>query len=271
MVAVKALIGLFQKMYREHWPYEWGAAREGCVDCSGAFDYAFEKLKGLNYPHGSNSIARKFIVGEILPVSEAKPGMAAFKLHSPGEKGYDLPDKFMPGGASYNGDLNDYYHIGLVDEDTDYVLNAKGKDYGFCRDKMTGKNGWDGVAYLKGVDYGKTADDEKGEIPMQEAKVVLPSGAKGDTVNLRKEASTASPLIVRVPVGSTVQVEEDLGQWCRIVYGLRAGYMLSNYLEYVGQADETDSLTPEQKEQIDSALKQIELATELIGSIIGRG
>lgn len=271
MVKVIDLIRLFQKMYKEHWPYVWGAAEEGCVDCSGAFDYAFEKLHGLNYPHGSNSIERRFIVGDFLPVSKAQPGMAAFKFYKPGDPGYDLPDKFMPGGSAYNGDLNDYYHIGLVDEDTDYVLNAKGTKYGFCRDKMTGKYGWDGVAYLKGVDYGKTADEEKGDIPMQEAKVVLPSGAKGDTVNLRREPSTSAPLVVRVPVGSTVTMEEDLGQWCRIIYGLKTGYMLSNYLEYVGQEDETDSLTAEQKEQIDSALKQIELATELIGSIIGRG
>ena len=268
-VKVEKLIELFQKMHREHWSYVWGAAQEGCVDCSGAFDYAFDKLKGINYPHGSNTIARKYIFGKLLPVSQAKPGMAAFKAYVPGEENYDLPDKFKPGGASYNGDVNDYYHIGLIDNDKNWVLNAKGKNYGFCRDKLSA--GWDCVAYLKGVDYKGTAEEEKGEMIMQEAKVVLPSGAKGDTVNMRRDASTNASLILKVPVGSTVFVEEDLGQWCKIVYNTKTGYMMSNYIEYADQADETGTLSPEDHEAIDNALKEIEKQIDVIGAIIGRG
>lgn len=271
MVQVDSLIRLFQKMYKEHWSYIWGEAREGCVDCSGAFDYAFEKLHGLNYPHGSNSIARKFTVGGLLPVSEAKPGMAAFKAYAPGENGYDLPDKFFPGGSSYNGDMNDYYHIGLVDEDPKWVLNAKGTKYGFCRDAITGKNGWDFVAYLKGVDYNNSAE-EKGETVMQEAHVVLPSGASGSTVNLRKTDEKSSTVIAKVPVGSEVQVTMDLGLWCQIVWDGKTGYMMSNYIEYDDQSDETDTkITPEDHRKIDIALKEIERQIDVIGAIIGRG
>ena len=271
-VPVNDLIRLFQKMYKERWTYVWGAAKEGCVDCSGAFDYSFEKLHGINYPHGSNAIARKFIVGGMLPLSQAKPGMAAFKYHLPSEQGYDLPDKYMPGGGSFDGDLYDYYHIGLVDDDVNYVLNAKGTKYGFCRDKLTLGNGWDCVAYLKGVDYGNSANDEKGDIPMQEAKVVLPSGARGDTVNLREAPTTASRVVIKVPVGSMVQVEDDKGQWCKIHYQDKTGWMMSNYIEYAGQTDETDMLlTAEQHAKIDNALKAIEQQIDVIGSIIGRG
>lgn len=271
MVQVASLIQLFQKMYKEHWSYVWGAAKEGCVDCSGAFDYAFGKLHGINYPHGSNTIARKFIVGELLPINEAKPGMAAFKMHTPGENGYDLPNKFLPGGASYNGDLNDYYHIGLVDEDPAWVLNAKGTKYGFCRDALTEKNGWDFVAYLKGVDYNYSAEEE-GDIVMQEAHVVLPSGASGSTVNLRKANTTVSPVIAKVPVGSRVEVETDLGQWCKIHWDGKTGYMMSNYLEYDDQYDETDSgLSPEDHDKIETALKEIERQIDAISAVIGRG
>lgn len=271
MVQADSLIQLFQKMYKEHWPYVWGAAKEGCVDCSGAFDYAFAKLHGINYPHGSNTIARKFIVGELLPVSEAKPGMAAFKMHAPGENGYDLPNKFLPGGASYNGDLNDYYHIGLVDEDPAWVLNAKGTKYGFCRDALTEKNGWDFVAYLKGVDYNHSAEEE-GDTVMQEAHVVLPSGASGSTVNLRKSNTTVSTVIAKVPVGSRVEVETDFGQWCKIHWEGKTGYMMSNYLEYDDQSDETDAgLSPEDHEKIEAALKEIERQIDAISAVIGRG
>lgn len=274
MVKVASLIQLFQKMHKEHWAYIWGSAKEGCVDCSGAFDYAFKKLHGPNYPHGSNSIARKFIIGKLLPLSEAKPGMAAFKFHPPGEQGYDLPDKFLPGGGSCNGDYNDYYHIGLVDEDPKWVLNAKGEKEGFCRDGLTEKNGWDCVAHLKGVDYGDSAE-EKGEKIMQEAIVVLPSGASGTTVNMRKTASTNAQVMVKVPVGSAIQVEDDQGQWCKILYEGRAGWMLSNYIEYDGQGDETDGtetkVTLEQVEMVDRALKEIEKQVDIIGSVFGRG
>lgn len=266
-VPVEKLIALFQKMYKEHWPYVWGAAREGCVDCSGAFDYAFDTF-GINYPHGSNAIARSYTVGGLLPISKAKPGMAAFKAKSPGESGYDLKDKYKPGGSAYNGDLLDYSHIGLVDTDSKFVLNAKGEKYGFCRDQLTTRNGWDYVAELKYVDYGEKKEDDT-----MEARVSLPTGASGSTVNMRKAANKASAVLKKVPVGSVVDVISDQGQWCEIEYEGTVGYMMSNYLEYVGQDGESEvvALDADKLEQINAALRAIDNASDLISSIVGRG
>lgn len=263
-IPVSKLVAIFQEMYREHWSYEWGKAEKGCVDCSGAFDYAF-KLFGIDYPHGSNAIARKYVSGKMLPISEAKAGMAAFKAKVPGEEGYDLPDKYKN-----SGDLNDYYHIGLVDDNPHYVLNAKGENYGFCRDALTAKNGWDCVAYLKYVDYG----EEEETVPDTEtvkATVVLPQGANGNTVNLREGPSKDDQIIAKVPVGSEVQVAEDKGTWCKIIWNGKHGWMMSNYIEYAGQDGETDVLTAEDRDQINKALLEIEKAAETIGCIIGRG
>ena len=53
-------------------------------------------------------------VKELLPISQAKPGMIAFKKREPGEEGYNLPDDYLLGGSHYNGDLADYHHVGLV-------------------------------------------------------------------------------------------------------------------------------------------------------------
>lgn len=267
MILVAALIALFQVMYREHWRYEWGHAEKGCVDCSGALVYAYRELIGKSLPHGSNAIARKWTVGGMLPLSMACPGMAAFKVKQPGEDGYDLPERYRQGGSSYTGDLSDYYHIGLVDEDPRYVLNAKGTKQGFCRDALTAANGWDFVAYLKGVEYPKT----DGEVVNMEAKVVLPSGATGDTVNMRQKSEKSAPIVARVPVGSSVEVMIDQGNWCRIEWNGQQGWMMSNYLEYVGQDGESNSLTPDETERINTALKQIEDAVEIIGNIVGRG
>ena len=255
MVPVADLIKLFQQMYNEHWKYEWGKSEKGCVDCSGAFVYAFRQF-GISFPHGSNAIARKYTVGGLLPVSQAKPGMAAFKAHPPGESGYDLPEKYRA-----SGDLNDYYHIGLLDDDPAYVLNAKGTKSGFCRDKIS--SGWDSVAYLKDVDY------KEGDESMTEMTVVLPAGAKGNTVNLRAAENKDARVIARVPAGSRVKLLVDNGTWCCVQYDGLTGYMMSNYLEYDGRGDET--ISPDQYDQVQEALRVIEEQVELIGSIIGRG
>lgn len=261
-ISVNDLIKLFQKMYSEHWPYVWGKAEEGRVDCSGAFTYAFKQF-GISCPHGSNAMARRFTVGPMRPLSEANPGMVAFKVRVPGEKDYALPEKYTRGA-----DLNDYYHIGLVDDDGKHVLNAKGSQYGFCRDELTRSNGWDCVAYLADVDYGKEV------VPVEEtkfARVVLPAGATGTTVNMRKNDTKSAEVVARVPVGSEVRVINDGGEWCYIGYGDKVGWMMSNYLEYPDQDGESETITDADREAIEAALKQIEAAAETIGSILGRG
>ena len=260
-IPVDGLIQLFQLMHRERWTYTWGKAEQGNVDCSGAFVYA-GRLWDVSYPHGSNAIARKCIIGQMLPISEARPGMAAFKARVPGEKDYALPDKYTRGA-----DLNDYYHIGLIDTDGKHVLNAKGTSYGFWRDELTRSNGWDCVAYLTDVDYGEAVPVEQ----VKMAKVVLPTGASGTSVNMRKDKDRASQVITRVPVGSEVRVINDAGEWCYIGYGDKIGWMMSNYLEYAGQDGESGAISEEDREAIEAALKQIEAATETIGSILGRG
>ena len=58
IIQANDLIALFKRMAREHWHYEWGKAKEGAVDCSGAFVYAFKELGGLTLPHGSNALVR---------------------------------------------------------------------------------------------------------------------------------------------------------------------------------------------------------------------
>lgn len=259
-IPVDGLIQLFQQMHQEHWAYVWGKAEKGTVDCSGAFVYAGRHW-GVDYPHGSNAIARKCIVGAMLSISEGRPGMAAFKARVPGEKDYALPEKYTRGA-----DLNDYYHIGLIDTDGKHVLNAKGTSYGFCRDELSRANGWDCVAYLTDVDYGEVS-------PMDGnmARVVLPAGASGTTVNMRKDKAKTADIIARVPVGSEVRVVTDAGQWCYVGYGDKIGWMMANYIEYPGQDGESESISAEDREALEAALKQIEAATETIGSILGRG
>lgn len=223
MIRATDLLGLFEQMLREHWPYELGAARTGCVDCSGAFSYAFGQLGG-SIPHGSNAIARMYVV-ELLPISEAKPCMAAFKAHPPGDPKWALP-------ARYKGDKdqNDYYHVGLVGLDGK-VLNAQSTQTGFVSSKISG---WDFCARLKGVDYnGMTEEDMDGEIS---GRVVAENGGN---VRMREQPSTSAKVVSMLKPGTMIDILEDLGPWMRIKCGSLRGYMMSNYVEYAGQPDET--------------------------------
>lgn len=259
MIPYKDLITWYQKMLADKWGYipntagtMWTqekqdkttndmAKRYGqrwvghmVADCSGTFVYVYKKY-GLSIYHGSNRIARKYVV-ELLPISEAKPGMAAFKFHKPGEKGYQLPENYKPGGSQYNGDLNDYYHIGLVDEDPRYILNSATTVNGFIRSKIT--NGWNACGYLKAVDY---ADDGKDDDePVVENDIMIVTSENGAPVNMRESASVNSRIVARVPVGSEVIVMKvDKNGWTGVKYGRHDGYMMTKFLK-----PKEDDVTP---------------------------
>lgn len=225
------------------------------TDCSGLFHYWFSQLGG-KIAHGSNSIWDNYCTdkGELRNGSRTdgkplKPGTAVFTTSS-------------------NGRHN---HIGLY-VGGGLVIEAQGAQAGVVTSVVTNKK-WTLWGELKGVSY-----EEGGEKTMT-AKVVLPTGKSGRTVNMREKPSTSSPIEKQIPVGSEVDLYEDQGQWCRIGYQGQTGYMMSDYLEY-GQQDETGGadLTPEEMTQIDvcltsiqQAVKSIDKWAEQIGSIIGRG
>ena len=234
-IPVRDLIADFQMMQRENWSY--GAdTRRGNVDCSGAFVWAYQQ-HGHSIYHGSNRMAR-VEVEQLIPIDQAVivPGMAAFKRRLPDHASYALPAGYQPGGKYYTGDLSDYYHVGLVDEDTARVLNAQGKAMGFVSSPIT--QNWSHVGYLTQVDYG----DAKEDIPMSEIATATVWAASGSTVNLRDKPDGA--LIDRVPVGATVTVSGHQDGWSRIAYNGQAGWMMDQYLRTEGAApDQPDGDT----------------------------
>lgn len=212
MIQASALIALFRRMLNERWVYEWGAAREGCVDCSGAFVWAYRQL-GATIEHGSNSIAH-LRVGEYVPVAKAKPGYAVFKLRA-------WRDDSDNGGNRWFGQQpGDVYHIGLMD-DNGKVLNAQSTKTGFVASDAAG---WAFAAPLKDVIY------KEGEGKMfGNAAVNITSGY----LNIRDGASTRSQVIAKAANGARVNIIREAGGtgW---VFGVlasgEAGYMSSKYL-----------------------------------------
>ena len=226
-IPAASLIADFQLMLSEHWPYRDGGSSRDGVDCSGAFVWAYRQ-HGASMYHGSNRMARVEVVS-LIPINVANivPGMAAFKHHAPGEAGYDLPDSYKPGNEYYNGDLNDYYHVGLVDTDTSRVLNAQGVATGFVSSPIS--QDWSHVALLKQVDYGAVAPVPPTEGTDYGTATVY--AANGLPVKLRQTASTQLPYLDKVPVGTVVTLrgpEQD--GWTPVTYNGRNGYMMSQFL-----------------------------------------
>ena len=221
-IKASALIDQFERMAREHWSYEWGAAREGCVDCSGAFVYAYKALGGPAIAHGSNTIVRKYC-GPIVPASEAKPGYAVLRWREDGE-----PERYEDDG------LDDFYHIGLMGRNG-MVLNAKSTAAGFVESTLTG---WAYAAPLLAVEYSADPDEaqtEGGESMAEEtalyrAQVVT----KNDPLTLRD--SPGGVKIGKLPKGGTVDVLAESDGWMRVRYGGFVGWASGTYLNRIRDA-----------------------------------
>lgn len=212
-IKVADLIALFEKMARENWAYVENAAREGAVDCSGAFVYAYKVLHGPQIEHGSNHIAH-WRCGELQPISAARPGWACFKNRKWTESESD--NRF------YNDPPGDLYHIGLMGYNGK-VLNAQSETTGFV---ASPSSGWSGCAPLLAVDY---EEETEGENVLYQAKVTT----EKDPLRVRAWAQTGS-ILGTVPRGAVVDVLSDSGDgWPRIQFNELLGYASVEYLERI--------------------------------------
>ena len=211
MIEAGKLLDLFERMKREHWGYELGAAREGLVDCSGAFVWAYKQL-GASIEHGSNSIYH-LRVGQVVSIAQAKPGYAVFKLRL--WRAEDEKNRW------YDESPGDCYHIGLMGRDGK-VLNAQSVKTGFV---ASDAKGWAFAAPLNAVKY-ETKGDEK---MFGNATVSVTSGY----LNIREGAGTRAKVIAKAENGTRVNVIREAGGtgW---VFGKlesgEAGYMSGEYL-----------------------------------------
>lgn len=259
MIPAQAILDDFHRMLRERWRYRWGAASDGEVDCSGAFVWSWRQ-HGKSIYHGSNRIARRY-TGRLIPTAQARsmglivPGMAVFKAHEPGGAGYALPSAYRPGGELYNGDLNDYYHIGLVDEDTAFVLNAQSAKTGFVRSRLT--ENWSHVAFLTDVAYDWKEDH-------MQAKVT------GGRLRLRAAPAATAPVLLSIPDGAAVTVLGDAENgWRQVRAEGRTGYVMAQYLTKEGSG----TSAPEEAADAESTVTlkvPVNAARALLDELIAR-
>lgn len=213
---------------------EPGDGSDGYCDCIG---YLIGSLRrtGLKWTgiHGSNWAARKEAVNlhAVKSVADLQVGDMVLKGKAPGTSGYALPTRYKQGGSYYNGDLTDYYHAGLV-----YSLNPfqiRHMSSKMTIDTKIGK--WNYAAKLRPlVEAGAYKEDNSASATIPSsgttAKVTATSGG---TVNLRKTPSLRGAILIRVPLGSVVEVLEPGEEWCKIKYQKKTGYMMAKFLNIV--------------------------------------
>ena len=196
----------------------------GACDCIGLIIGAIRRAGGSwTGIHGSNYSAR-YEMRELLPVMDAGElnlGDAVYKARMPGEVGYALPERYKN-----DPDQRDYYHVGVVTAvEPLEITHCTGP--GIVRDTKLGR--WTYRGRLEKVDYDGT---EVVETMVQTATVVADSGSK---VKMRSKPSTSDGLYWEVPVGALVQVAEVSGEWAKVRYQGRTGYMMVEYLEMDAQ------------------------------------
>ena len=198
---------------------------DGYCDCIGLIIGAVErcgvKWKGI---HGSNWWARNY-TSSLMRVDDAEElslGDLVYKARSPGETGYNLPDR-------YDGDPDkrDYYHVGVVTQlaplGITHCTSGGGVD-GITTDSKLGK--WTYKGQLTLIEGAADAAPEDEQPLDGYAVVAAPSGR---TVNLRDRASKRGDVITVVPIGTAVEVLSVDGDWARIRVPVE-GYMMAKYL-----------------------------------------
>ena len=228
-IPVNELISCFERMRDEHWDYCLNSAREGCVDCSGAFVWAYKQFN-KTILHGSNSIAR-LSVGDLLSISYARPGMVAVKV-----KDWTDDDDT---NRWYDSEPGNVYHIGLVIQNGSEmnVIEAKGAKWGVVQTKLDNK--WKFVAYLDEVDY-----TQKMEETIMEYKYTGSIHLTSGYVHLRTQPNITSKSIAKLYHGEPVEIgDSSQPNWYAIKdESGNEGYVYSKYVVIENEIQSDDQM-----------------------------
>ena len=108
---------------------------------------------------------------------------------------------------------------------------------------------------------------------VQTATVVADSGSK---VKMRSKPSTSDGLYWEVPVGALVQVAEVSGEWAKVRYGDRTGYMMAKFLVMDAPTQGATQTTPGSNQGDASEIISVQRAAlqavyDALGSILQGG
>ena len=211
-----------------------GVGADGTCDCIGLVMGAMYELGHKKYDlHSTNYFARyqTMELREVKKESELFVGQLLFSARESTDK---LADRYKPGGAHYNGDLLDYYHVELVTSKKPLRI-VECTQYGSV-DGIEVSTKLSGRRYggkLRGVLYDGFVEEDTMSV-LYKAEVITSS----DPLNLRD--APKGKKIGELPKGALVDVIAD-GEWARVRYGDLLGYASADYLQRV----EADTAEPE--------------------------
>ena len=233
------LIEKFQYALDNHWGYilgtageKWTQAKQDAAtgdtarkygekwvghmvaDCSGLFTWSFKQLGGYMY-HGSNTMWNKYCTdkgklsnGKRTDGQELKPGTAVFVLKNE----------------------TDRSHVGLY-IGNGKVIEAASTQRGVIITDITNKK-WCEWGELKGVNYSASSKNTPVPTPAEEKESSVSIGSalvNATKVALRSAPSTTASILTRIDKGERVQVIE--GEWTRVTYQGKSGYMMTKFLD----------------------------------------
>lgn len=246
---------------------------DGQCDCIGLIKGAIRRAGGTpSGLSGTNYAARHTIKGmtKLTADSQLKIGDVVLKSREPGETGYDLPDKYRTGGKECNGDLKDYYHIGVVTGVSPLRITHMTTPTAKVDVKL-GKWNWFGT--LPHVEKGSDGGEQT-VTDMITATVATPNNGP---VNVRAGSGTSFKRVDRINCGETVKITTKGDRWSKVEYAIGTrmivGWISNDYLIF-GEETPASSETIKITLTVDQAramLAGLEALEDQIVDRIGRG
>lgn len=215
---------------------EGGTGKDGTCDCIGLIMGAI----GKEYPmHSTNYFARfqMRVLDGLLDESQLHEGAVVYKSRRSVDQ---LHERYQPGGRYHNGDLLDYYHVGVVtglDPLEITHCTSTGSINGIARDNSI--RAWSHIGDLLDVEL-NTYSEEKGGlmvVSIYDAKVVTTGGH----LNFRSSPRVGGTDIGDIPNGALLQVfEETNEEWAKVYWNHKNGYVMRKFLSKIGDPT-TDS------------------------------
>ena len=252
---VQLLLKMVQKIKSLNPAYKQpGKGTDGTCDCIGLWIGALERM-GIKWPgiHGSNYAAR-YQTENLRPITSAADLEEGDMVYKACEKGstkhkWDLPKRYHKGNAYYNGDLRDYYHVGVVTKlnplrITPLNLNITHMTSPCMKvDTKINQNSnspWNYHGKCKlllkrvGMPVSPSSDQIKEPVPTTGSEAIVVANS-GSTVFMRQYPDKKCPTWVRVKLGEKVTIVEPGEVWAKINYGRYKGwYMMAQYLDVIG-------------------------------------
>lgn len=234
-----------------------GDGSDGTCDCIGLEIGALRRM-GLKWTgiHGSNYAARYQTVnleyiedtgqlekGDIIYKAANEKGIVKLACNAGTKKhAWTLPDRYKKGRAYYDGDLLDYYHVGIVtgvnplrithmtspEMKVDKNLNGGWNYHGKSRPLVE-------EAERKAGEPLPEPDKKPDEPVPNEGSRAIVTAENGQPVKMRQYPSKNCRTWDKVPCGTEVEIVKPGEEWAEINCGKRKGwYMKAEFLDVIG-------------------------------------